>query len=190
MSTPDINALDIHAGVRTQQRMVFGYDTDTDTYNIVQVDEAGILSTKQMVWDPNSSSWVPATQPPAGLTNAELRASPVDVAAASLPLPNGASTDTTSQQIRDRLPEDGVQESLSKLNWIMRVITSVFGRFSFDPTSQLRTAVSGTVAISSGTVTTVTTMTTGNIGLGDIGKNATAVLMSFDNPNVRLLTRV
>lgn len=44
----------------------------------------------------------------------------------------------------------------------------VFGRFSFDTTSQLRTVVGGTVS------TNVTTMTTGNIGIGDWGKASTA----------------
>ena len=46
----------------------------------------------------------------------------------------------------------------------------VFGRFSFDTTSQLRTTavVSGSVSIS-GTPTT-----TGNIGIGDWGKASTA----------------
>ena len=44
----------------------------------------------------------------------------------------------------------------------------VFGRFSFDTTSQLRTVVTGSVS------TNVTTMTTGNIGIGDWGKASTA----------------
>ena len=44
----------------------------------------------------------------------------------------------------------------------------VFGRFSFDTTSALRTVVTGTVT------TNIGTMTIGNIGLGDWGKNATA----------------
>ena len=52
----------------------------------------------------------------------------------------------------------------------------VFGRFSFDTTSALRT--SGSVSVSSGTVTTVGTMTTGNIGIGDWGKLATAMEQS------------
>ena len=54
----------------------------------------------------------------------------------------------------------------------------VFGRFSFDTTSALRTTVSGSVSVSSGTVTTVGTMTTGNIGIGDWGKLATAMEQS------------
>ena len=55
----------------------------------------------------------------------------------------------------------------------------VFGRFSFDTTSALRT--SGSVSVSSGTVTTVTTvgtMTTGNIGFGDSGKASTIMQIS------------
>ena len=51
-----------------------------------------------------------------------------------------------------------------------------FGRFSFDTSSQLRTAVSGTVAVS--TVTTVTTVTQANISIGDMGKTGTAMLQS------------
>lgn len=50
----------------------------------------------------------------------------------------------------------------------------IFGRFSFDGTSQLRTAVTGSVSISGTPTTNVTTMTTGNIGLGDWGKASTA----------------
>ena len=50
----------------------------------------------------------------------------------------------------------------------------VFGRFSFDTASQLRTAVSGSVSISGTAATNVTTMTTGNIGIGDRGKASTA----------------
>lgn len=53
----------------------------------------------------------------------------------------------------------------------------IFGRFSFDTTSQLRTTVSGSVSVSSGSVN-VTTMTTGNIGIGDWGKLATAMEQS------------
>lgn len=50
----------------------------------------------------------------------------------------------------------------------------IFGRFSFDASSQLRTTVSGSVSISGTPTTNVTTMTTGNIGIGDWGKASTA----------------
>lgn len=64
-------------------------------------------------------------------------------------------------------------------SWLLRMLTRVFGRFSFDGTSQLRVIPSThAVTVSSGTVTTVTTVTTGNIGLGDMGKPATVQLIS------------
>lgn len=51
-----------------------------------------------------------------------------------------------------------------------------FGRFSFDSTSQLRVVLGGgSTTISSGTVTTVSTA---NMSIGDIGKPATAQLQS------------
>ena len=50
-----------------------------------------------------------------------------------------------------------------------------FGRFSFDTSSQLRTTVAGSVSVSSGTVTTVTTA---NMSIGDMGKSASVMLQS------------
>lgn len=52
-----------------------------------------------------------------------------------------------------------------------------FGRFSFDNTSQLRTVTSGSVSVS-GSLTTVTTVATANMSIGDMGKAATAILQS------------
>jgi hypothetical protein len=183
----DINTIDIHAGIRTQQRMVFGFDPVSETYNIISADQDGILSTKHMVWNESTSSWVPATQVSDGITNDELRAAPVNVTADSFPLPTGAATEATSQAIRDRLPSDGIQPVLDKLNWFMRLLQGVFGRFSFDSSSQLRATVAGSVSISSGTITTVAT---DNISIGDIGKAATAILMTTNNSNFTRLTRV
>ena len=52
-----------------------------------------------------------------------------------------------------------------------------FGRFSFASDSSMRVSVTNAVSttISSGTVTTVTTA---NMSVGDIGKNGTAMLQS------------
>ena len=51
-----------------------------------------------------------------------------------------------------------------------------FGRFSFDPTSQLRVVLGGgSTTISSGTINAVSQA---NISIGDIGKPATAQLQS------------
>ncbi len=63
----------------------------------------------------------------------------------------------------------------SDIGWIAKLLMKVFGRFSFTAASELRTSTTGTVAISSGTVTTVTTVTTGNIGFGDQGKASAAI---------------
>ena len=71
---------------------------------------------------------------------------------------------------------DGASEV--ELNWLSRALFKVFGRFSFDTSSQLRVLAAGTVAVSSGTVTTVTTCTTANISIGDIGKPASVMLQS------------
>ena len=48
-------------------------------------------------------------------------------------------------------------------------------KFSFDTSSQLRTVTSGSVSISSGTVTTCTTA---NMSIGDMGKASAAQLQS------------
>ena len=71
---------------------------------------------------------------------------------------------------------DGASEV--ELNWLSRALFKVFGRFSFDTSSQLRVLAAGTVAVSSGTVTTVTTCTTANMSIGDMGKPASVMLQS------------
>ena len=50
-------------------------------------------------------------------------------------------------------------------------------KFSFDTSSQLRTVTSGSVSVS-GSLTTVSTVTTANMSIGDIGKPASAQLQS------------
>ena len=57
-------------------------------------------------------------------------------------------------------------------DYSIKNLINKFGRFSFTAASELRTSTTGTVAISSGTVTTVTT---GNIGFGDQGKASAAI---------------
>lgn len=49
-----------------------------------------------------------------------------------------------------------------------------FGRFSFDSSSQLRTAVSGNVGVTGN----LTTVTTANMSIGDMGKPASVQLQS------------
>ena len=71
--------------------------------------------------------------------------------------------------------QTGEGASEIELNWLSRALFKVFGRFSFDSTSQLRTVTSGSVSISSGTVSVVTTA---NMSIGDMGKASTAQLQS------------
>ena len=63
--------------------------------------------------------------------------------------------------------ETGEGASEIELNWLSRALFKVFGRFSFDGTSQLRTAISGSVHV-----------TTANMSIGDTGKASTAQLQS------------
>lgn len=49
------------------------------------------------------------------------------------------------------------------LDSTIKALKNVISRFTFDTSGQLRTTVAGTVAVSSGTITTVTT-SNGSIG--------------------------
>ena len=73
------------------------------------------------------------------------------------------------------------------LDSTIKSLIQKLGRFSFNNLSQLRVSFDGNaqpVTVSSGivtTVTTVTTMITGNMSIGDIGKPASSMLMSQSN---------
>ena len=94
-------------------------------------------------------------------------------------LSDGSETQIVKLQLGDEGVDGG---TASKQNPIMvevgglfKTIRALFGKFSFDGTSQLRTSVSGSVSI---TGTALTNVTTGNIGIGDWGKLATAMEQS------------
>lgn len=55
-------------------------------------------------------------------------------------------------------------------------IKNKIGKFTFNNTGQVRVAIESLPTLS--TVTTVGTMTTGNVGLSDFGKPATAIVVS------------
>ena len=73
--------------------------------------------------------------------------------------------------------QTGEGASEIELNWLSRALFKVFGRFSFDSTSQLRTVTTGSVIIS-GSLATLTTVTTANMSIGDMGKASAAQLQS------------
>ena len=86
-------------------------------------------------------------------------------------LSDGSETQIVKLQLGDEGVDGG---TASKQNPIMvevgglfKTIRALFGKFSFDGTSQLRTSVSGSVNVA-----------TGNIGIGDWGKLATAMEQS------------
>ena len=95
-------------------------------------------------------------------------------------LPSGEESQAVKLQLGDAGVDGGYASRFNPIPVEMvgffKRLFLVFGRFSFDTTSALRT--SGAVSVSSGTVTTVGTMTTGNIGIGDWGKLATAMEQS------------
>ena len=70
------------------------------------------------------------------------------------------------------------------LDSTVKALIQKFGRFSFNSTSALRTTFDGVsqpVTVSSGTVTTVSTVTQANIGFGDQGKIPAAIQVSANN---------
>ena len=84
------------------------------------------------------------------------------------------------------MKQSGLMQGLG-LDLTLRQIKNVIGRLMFDSAGRLRTVVDLNASQTLGTVTTVTTvstvstvttMATGNIGVGDMGKNNTSILMS------------
>ena len=70
--------------------------------------------------------------------------------------------------------ETGEGAAEVEMNWLSRALFKVFGRFSFDSSSQLRTVTSGSVSVSG----SLTTVATANMSIGDTGKASTAILQS------------
>lgn len=92
------------------------------------------------------------------------------------------------QKVKITAGGDGVDEGTVSgsnplpvtLSVFFKRMVQVFTRFKFSNTSDLYVNCNGSsVAVS--TVSTVTTLGTGNVGIGDIGKPATAQLMSQMN---------
>ena len=72
------------------------------------------------------------------------------------------------------MKQSGLMQGLG-LDSTLRQIKNVVGRLMFDSAGRLRTVVDLNASQTLGTVTTVAT---GNIGMGDMGKNNTSILMS------------
>lgn len=86
-------------------------------------------------------------------------------------------SDDNQYVTRTETGEDGQETQVVSgiADWVLRRLFRAISRLTFDGSNQLRVAAAGTVSVSSGTVTTVTT---GNIGMGDAGKPSTAIVFS------------
>jgi len=70
------------------------------------------------------------------------------------------------------------QKKIGDSFWLKNVLSAIT-RLTVDASGQLRAVVSGTVNV--GTITTLTTLTTWNIGIWDSGKVATMISQSNAN---------
>ena len=84
----------------------------------------------------------------------------------------GADTNTYITRTENGADGQETQVVSGIADWILNRLLRAVSRLSFDATNQLRVAAAGTVSISSGTVTT------GNTGMGDMGKPATSMVFS------------
>jgi hypothetical protein len=115
------------------------------------------------------------------------------ISAASLPLPSGASTESTLAAIK--VVADQINADIDALNaktisantdsvtlvdvfGALRSLQQTLGRLSYDATSQLRVAPANISTVS--TLTTLTTMTTGYMSFGDMTKASTVQLESYN----------
>ena len=87
----------------------------------------------------------------------------------------GADTNTYITRTENGADGQETQVVSGIADWLLRRLSKAMSRLSFDASNQLRVAAAGTVSISSGTVTTVTT---GNMGMGDMGKPSTSIVFS------------
>lgn len=97
------------------------------------------------------SGRVPVSLPPGagGLTDAELRASPLDVSASALPLPSGAATDATLIAIQETT--QSVRELSDTILALLSAVLEKMPRVTGN--DQAAVSVEGNVTIGSGTVT-------------------------------------
>ncbi len=65
------------------------------------------------------------------------------------------------------------------LDTSIKFLKNIISRFTFDSGGQLR--VTGSVGISSGTITTVTSVSQSNTSFGDMGRTSAAQLVSQQN---------
>lgn len=125
----------------------------------------------------------PVTGP---LTDAELRADPLDIAAAGLPLPDGAATEVTLESIDNKIPElvDGAVPVIPAVDLGAGVTSNATTRvvFASDQTAIPVTDASGSITVDSPELTSIDdklpALVDGKIPV-DIGS------VSFDNIEIK-----
>lgn len=100
--------------------------------------------------------------------------------------PDGSETQVVKLQVGNEGQNGGLVSGDNPLPVTLSVyfkrMFQIFGRMRFSSSSDLYVNVTSLPTLSTvTTVTTVSTMTTGNIGFGDTGKAATAMLTSQQN---------
>lgn len=105
---------------------------------------------------------------------------------------SSGETQVVKLQLGDSGTDEGFVSSNNPLSvfvdFLVKSALRQLSKLSFDTSGQLRTAVSGTVGLSSNqTLGTVTTMTTGNISIGDAGKTGTNVMYTRLATEVNLI---
>ena len=148
---------------------------------------SGTVSVSNMISQGLTDTQLRATAIPVSgpLTDTQIRATALPVSG-TVAISNQLTQPLTDAQIRaTALPvlvsnsnlaaEESIQE-LQAIEQRIKALNVNIQRLSFDATSQLRVLVSSLPTLS--TVTTVGTVTTGNIGFGDCGKTSAAILTS------------
>lgn len=87
--------------------------------------------------------------------------------------------DTTTMNDSDKLQiwVEDINPLIVTLSNYLNIIKHAVGKLSFDPSNQLRT-------VTTGSLSTVTTVTTANAGLGDLGKPITSTMVINQAYNV------
>lgn len=91
---------------------------------------------------------------------------------------SSGETQVVKLQLGDSGTDEGFVSSKNPLSvfvdFLVKSALRQLSKLSFDTSGQLRTAVSGTVGLSSNQ--TLGTVTTGNISIGDAGKTGTSIM--------------
>ncbi len=138
-------------------------DRSNADLDIAAKDVLGVKVPRNIIVDPSGNDMTVASETTLSDVLAALQSLDAKIAATQ-----PVSGPATNAELRSApIETNGVGD------WLIRRLSKAIGRMSFDATNQLRVAPANIAA-----VTTVTTVGTGNMGMGDAGKPATAMLFT------------